>query len=244
MPPIITPGYSFTVNEKVTPDKLNKLVDLATYTGVSVSEVVSSGGRCLDYGSVAPTLERGHIWFDTTPGFEGLKSAFLTASNASFARWLYRTPHWDGVFWAESGATYGIPQFLGGFDNWKNGYYNFQLFDGHAFPRIVPANPAAGEVLPFNNLVCVVPLESRSDPGPVVAAIGGLVPGVFDKSTITLGSFVCVPNVSPGLFTTFQNTGPAVRSLLLGIVMSTAASPSSNPSWLKWVTPAVEDNVT
>jgi hypothetical protein len=206
-----TPGYVFTADEKVTPDKLNALVDNATISGIPATEVIQAPNKELTYGGAVPALEIGRIHYDTTPGFEGLKYAFATASNASFARWLYRTPHFDGVFWADSGASVGAPQFLAGHVR----PICWQAFDGHLFPRIQPALSASAPSQ-CDSLQIVIPLESVAASNPVVCAIMGIVPGKFLTTPLT-GRIVYTSSYTPSGFNAAVNAIPTNRSVIQGM---------------------------
>lgn len=225
----ITPGYHFGPFEQVTPTKLNNMVDLATIDQIPATDIFGSS-QCVPpvFGGATPALHAGQLHYDTTPGFEGLKWAFVSASNGSVARWLYRTPHLDGIFWAASGATQGSPQVIASYIR----PIAFQIFDGHAFPIIVPllTNNSAPSL--SDCLETVIPLESRAAAGPVVAAMRGIVPGKFIDA-ITGNGLVYISSYSPTAMKTAAF--PAVnRSLLLG----NSPAPASGvpgvtlPSWL------------
>jgi hypothetical protein len=221
-----TPGYIFTADEKVTPDKLNALVDNAFVTNLTAAEIVSPPNKELTYGGAVPALEIGRIHYDTTPGFEGLKYAFATASNASFARWLYRTPHFDGVFWADSGASVGAPQFLAGHVRplcWK-------AFDGHLFPRIQPALPSSAPTV-CDSMQIVIPLESVGASNPVVCAILGLVPGKFLNPPLT-GGIVYASSYTPTGFDAVTDTVPVNRSVIYGTSFSGNSPGVTLSSWI------------
>lgn len=215
---VVTPGYRFDQDEKLTPTKLNNLVDLATITNIPSDQIVGSGARPPVYGSVAPSLTRAQIWYDTTPGFEGLKYAFISASNASVAKWMYRTPHWDGIFWADSGATLGVPQVI--FANSNQFGLFVQRFDGMMFPRIQPVWSSS---TPTNGLLgaFVIPMESVTAGKPCVCAMMGYVPGVFNTN-ITSPSNVYASGFTPSSFDTFANGVPRAQSYVLG----TSAAPA------------------
>lgn len=207
----VTPGHNFQQDEKLTPEKLNNLVDLATVTNIPLADVLTSVVP-LTYGSIAPGLTRGAIWYDTTPGYEGLKYAYLSASNASIAKWLYRTPHWDGVFWADSGATLGCPQYLAPVGNVLGGNLWVQ-FDGCMYPRIFPPLPSSTPTS-TDSLAMVIPLESVGASRPCVCAIAGLTPGTF-LSTITAGH-VNISSYTPTGFLGGFNSLPYNRSSFIG----------------------------
>lgn len=208
-----TPGVIFAQDEKVTPEKLNNLVDLATVTNIPIADVLTSVVPPT-YGSTAPGFTRGAIWYDTIPGYEGLKYAYLSASNASVTRWLYRTPHWDGVFWADSGATLGMPQYLAPVGSPLAGNLWVQ-FDGCMYPRIFPPLPSSTPTS-TDSLAMVIPLESVGASRPCVCAICGLVPGVF-LSTITAGLVVSSSYTPTGFLGGF-NSLPFNRSSFLGML--------------------------
>lgn len=231
MAPVVTPGYRFDQDEKVSPTKLNNLVDLATVTNIPQDQVISGGGRPPVYSSTAPTLQRGQIWYDTTPGFEGLKYAFISASNASVSKWLYRTPHWDGIFWADSGATLGVPQVLFANSNLTGGLYIIR-YDGMMFPRMQPpfssSTPTAGLTGAW-----VIPMESVTPSNPCVCAQLGYVPGVFNAA-ITAPANVFASGFTPSRLDTYALGSPIARSYVLG----TSAAPAGSipgvtlASWL------------
>lgn len=210
---VATPGYRFDQDEKVTPTKLNNLVDLATITNIPADQIVGSGARPPVYGSVAPSLTRAQIWYDTTPGFEGLKYAFISASNASIAKWLYRTPHWDGIFWADSGATLGVPQCIFANSNIVGGLF-VQRFDGMMFPRIQPVWSNSSATAGLSG-AWVIPMESVAAAKPCVCAMMGFTPGVF-SAPITAPSHVFASGFTPSSFDTFVGTAPVAKSFVLG----------------------------
>ena len=59
----LTRGYSFTVNEEVTNEKLNSLIDDATISGLEQSDIAGNYGLIVKSGT-APT-DTTAIWFDT-----------------------------------------------------------------------------------------------------------------------------------------------------------------------------------
>jgi len=221
-----TPGYIFEATEKVTPAKLNALVDNATISGIPSSEVIVAPNKELTYGGSVPALEKGRIHYDTTPGFEGLKFAFVSASNASVARWLYRTPHFDGIFWADSGASMGAPQYLAGHVR----PICWQAFDGHLFPRIQPALPSSAPSQ-VDSLQMVVPLESVGASRPVVCAILGLVPGKFLTTPLT-GRIVYSSSYTPMGFDAAVNAIPVNRSVIHGMSFPGGSPDVTLPSWI------------
>lgn len=224
----VLPGYQFSAEEQVTPTKLNRMVDLATVYNIPATEFTGGGFQPLAYGSVTPTLARGVIHYDTTPGYEGLKYAFVSASNASVARWLYRTPHFDGIFWAVSGATMALPQVLAAFI--KPACFN--IYDGNWFPYIHPLLGAASHASLSDNCQVLIPLESRADPGPVACAMLGLVPGAFAATPVS-GGLIYINSFDPVGLATALNTLPVNRSIVVGLGAYPAALPSAtNPSWL------------
>lgn len=222
------PGYRFTQGEQVTPTKLNQMVDLAQIINIPGSEVVLTPNKELSYGGATPALERGRVHYDTTPGYEGLKYAFVSASSASVARWLYRTPHVDGVFWAASGSTLGLPQILAGFAK----PFPAQLYDGCLFPLIHPLLGVASGSSLSDNLQLLIPLEGRSSPGPVACAIMGLVPGVFGATPASLG-LLFLDSTDPTSIRNNLHTIPALWSLLIGPPIPPGPIPSASElSWL------------
>jgi|SRR5262245_16647179 len=226
----VTLGQHFAQDEQVTPEKLNNLVDLATITNIPLADVLTGPVVPAFYGSTAPTLRRGQMWYDTTPGYEGFKYAFLSASNSSVSKWLYRTPHWDGIFWADSGATLGCPQYLAPADRPSSGNL-WVLYDGHMFPRMVPPLPASNPS-GSDSLACVIPLESVAASRPCVCAIVGMAPGNF-LSTITAGHVVISSYTPTGFLGGFHSL-PFNRSSFLGLGAAPIGSNPgvSFPSWL------------
>lgn len=239
MPARIIPGYHFGQNEQVSPAKLNRILDLAQIVDIPIADVVPATSKELVYGGSTPALERGRIHYDITPGFEGLKWAFISASFASISRWLYRTPHLDGIFWADSGATYGLPQYIAGHVAWTGCF--FKLYDGCIFPRVLPAEPASDPIVP-HNLGMVIPLESRTSPGPIAAAVRGIVPGVW-LGTAASNGMVYSSSYTPTGFNAVVDTIPVNQSAIFGVLSAPPGGVPgiTLPSWLYWGT-ALQDS--
>lgn len=233
MPAQFTPGYIFEETEEVSPTKLNNLVDLATLTGLGVSEFGGGTAGILVYGSTAPPLERGKLWYDTNAGSEGLKFAWVSATNGSVSKWLYATPRRDTLVWTNTAVSMGMPLFIGrpGFRHIGN---EFIVFDGSIFPMASSHQGASGA-----DPMMVIPVEHASASRPVQCAWAGFVKGIFGNSPLTGGNRVHTRFDNPQQFR--DDTIPS-RGMTWGIQhLSTAAAVSDVPFTLWGFGPAYED---
>lgn len=173
-------GYSFTNGEKVTPAKLHALIDSAAITGLSASHFANSSTcQILYYGPTAPSPYLGRLWYDTTPGSEGLKYAFVSPSNASISAWLYRTPRLECMCLLASsavsqGATLFIPHTL-------VGQPSTAVYDGLVLPLVEQVANAT-----FPGSAYFVAAESAQGLGSAVKCIAmGPAPNTVFGNTVT-----------------------------------------------------------
>lgn len=176
-----TRGTTFASDAKLTPAGLNALVEAATVTDVSLSEL-GADFRSMFYGNSDPGLTNARIWYDTTAGQEGLKYAYVSPSNASVAAWLYATPRREAIYWCNTAVSVGSPLMLGRRSDLETSVA-LHLFDGLGLMKVYTASGSTGatEASP----VVVVAMESRSDAGPLRCAWAGLIPADTFSSNVT-----------------------------------------------------------
>ena len=230
-----TPGFTFHDGDKVHPADLNNLIDQASLTGLGATNFAGTGAGLIFYGNTAPPLQRGALWYDTTVGSEGLKVAYISASNGSFARWLYMTPRREGVFWTVSSCSLGFPMFLN-----RSGFaisgHQWNQFDGCKFDRIFLYDAASGP-----NGAMVIPTESASASSPVVCAWAGLVRCTFGNNPLAAKDPVFTNYQTPGTFTA---GGVAASAHVWGVQLeafSQAGQPANPTAILHGAGPAIED---
>lgn len=175
----LTRGITFANNERLTPAKLNNLINQTVLNDIQSSDF-DADFQTYYYGPSAPGVTLGRCWYDTTSGSEGLKFAFLSASNASVKGWLHAFPRREAYYWCATSCSLGTPLFVGS-RKYETDLTDRQwtLYDGSIFPNVtpLPASASAEGLSP----AMVVAMESRTGSGPVKAAWCGLIPA--DVST-------------------------------------------------------------
>lgn len=172
MPPVITPGFSFTSGEKVTPGKLHDLVDTCTAGDIPRSEISLGDVTEPSYGTDRPTCAPPRIHYDTTPGLEGLYFAWSSGSNASVCGWLCAMPRRECYCWAASAASAYTPVYPRIPHDAAGDYrYGIKDYDGTIFPFVWPHPGGSG---PHDNVFLT--LESVDADKPVKCMWAGLVP--------------------------------------------------------------------
>lgn len=171
-----TRGFTFETDEKLTPSKLNLLVDQGTVTGIDLDELGPELSSIF-YTDTDPGATIARMWYDTTSGSEGQKFAYCTPSNASVCDWLYATPRREGYFFAPTSVSFGTPLFIGRRNDMDTGVglqSAITIFDGAPMPRVFPASGNAS----FTGIQAglVVALQSVSGAQPVKCAWAGIVP--------------------------------------------------------------------
>lgn len=198
-----TPGITFRDDgTKYSPTDFNNLVDQASLTGLSATNFAGGTAGLIFYGNTAPPLQRGAFWYDTSVGSEGLKVAFISASNASISKWLYLTPRRECIVWTETRVSLGYPLFYNraGF---AIGGHQWVTYDGMRFDRVFYYDAASGP-----HPLMVIPTESVAGSGPVTCMWAGIVPtAVFGNSPLAAGSFVFTNYATPG---TFQDSNQGI----------------------------------
>lgn len=180
----ITRGRTFRTGEKLTPARLNSLIEQATVTNIASAEL-GSAFRSMFYSDTDPGATHGRIWFDTTAGAEGLKYAWLSPSNASIADWLYATPRREAYYYAATRVSLGSPLFIGNPQDLTD-EMAIEKYDGAGLLKVYPAagSTAATDISP----ALVVAMESVTEAGPIKCAWAGLVPLLTQDSQATLGN--------------------------------------------------------
>jgi hypothetical protein len=217
----ITRGYSFVDGEQVSPSKLNQLVNGAVLSGVEASEL-DDGLMPYFYSDSSPGLTHGRLWFDTTPGQEGMKYAFVSPSNASVAGWCYLTPRREAYFWTNSAVSAGQPLCISRTQFAVTGLHA-RIFDGLFFPTVWAYSAHSGGSWAYPSWV--VATEAAPADSPVRCAWIGAVPVWTGSSDLTAGNPLFVNVQSNNL--SWKNGAPSQRSLVLGSVLHSTSNPTA-----------------
>lgn len=207
-----TRGNTFASDDKVTPAGLNSLVESATVTNVSLSELGVSF-KSIFYSDVDPGVTDGRIWYDTTAGQEGLKYAFISPSNASVAGWLYATPRREAYYWADTSVSVGSPLFIAHRNNTEtqlaaHAYDGLMLLKAYLVTGSTDAT-GSGPVL-------VVSQESRTGAGPVKCAWAGLIPADTFNSQVTQHYPLFIDHHDALAFKSLINTPSSILTNIVG----------------------------
>jgi len=207
-----TRGYTFEPDEKLSPGKLNQLIENATVSNITAAELGPDFSRIF-YTNADPGCTYARIWYDTLPGHEGLKYSFVSPSNASICGWLYATPRREGYYWAETSVSNGTPCFVGSTFTVEN-WVAYHKYDGTALLKIHPAvgSTTASEATP----ALVVTTESRSGAGPVRAAWAGLINANTHQSQVTFGNPIFIDHHVADRFTSLIPTPTTIKTSLKG----------------------------
>ena len=238
----ITRGISFSDGEQVTPTKLNNLINTATLGNVSASDL-GVNVRTFFYGSSAPPISQGTIWYDTTPGSEGLKYAFISPSSGSVAGYCYLMPRREAYFWTESAVSAGMPLIVARTSFAISGLHA-KVYDGLALPSVwyYSAHTGGSWAYPY----VVVSMESVAVAGnPVKCAWAGLIPAWTGGSDVTAANMFLVNIENNNL--SFQNAASGAvpqRQMVIGTVLHNTSNPTfSAPNFLLWGTGCVHEDI-
>lgn len=187
-----TRGYSFGSTEQLTPAKMNQLINDGSLADISEADI---GGDFAFYhhGDTAPSVSMSPgVWYDTTPGQEGLKFYHWSPSNASLSAWLYATPRREAYYYCSSPVSMGTPLFVS-----KVNEAGWSDYDGLSLPTVWLAGDRE-EITP----TVVVAMESVAQAGPIKCAWTGVIPADTFGSQVSLGDLLYIDPDAPTKFKT------------------------------------------
>lgn len=196
-------GYTFGSAEQLTPQKMNQLINDGSLSNITEADI---GGDFAFYyhGDTAPSVSMSPgVWYDTTPGSEGLKYYYWSPSNASISSWLYATPRREAYYYCSSPVSMGTPLFV-----FKSDSAGWSDYDGLSLPTVWLAGDRS-ELTP----AVVVAMESVAAAGPVKCAWSGIVPADTFGSQVSLGDLLYVDPDAPTKFKT-GSFNPWARGLI------------------------------
>lgn len=220
-----TRGNTFAADETVSPGNLNALVENATVTNISLSEL-GAAFKAIFYTDTDPGVTSARVWYDTTAGQAGLKYGFVSPSTASVAGWLYATPRREAYYWAATAVSVGSPLFVARADDVES-EMAAHFFDGLALLKVYPAagSTAATETSP----ALVIATESVTGGNPVKCAWAGLVPFNTADSNVSINSPLYVDNRAASVFTSEVDAESDITTSLAGYWHLDGASGATRP---------------
>lgn len=196
-------GYTFKTTEQLSPAKMNSLINDGSLGDITEDDIGGDFGF-YSHGDTAPSVSMApSVWYDTTPGAEGLKYNYWSPSNASISAWLYATPRREAYYYCSSPVSMGTPLFV-----FKVGEAGWSDYDGLSLPTVWLAGDRS-EITP----ACVVAMESVAAAGPVKCAWSGIIPADTFGSQVSLGDLLYVDPDAPTKFKT-GSFNPWARGLV------------------------------
>jgi hypothetical protein len=192
-----TKGKTFESDEKLTPAKLNALIDNGTVTNIGLSDLGPSL-QSYFHGVGDPGVTAPRIWFDGSPGFRSLKYGFHSPSSASVCGWLTALPYREAYYWASTRVSYGTPLFAGRRIDVESNVA-MHKYDGLNMMKVYHAlgSTNASE----SQMPLVVATESAAGAGPIRCAWAGLVPALTYDSHVSLADPLFIDHHNAARFT-------------------------------------------
>lgn len=176
-----TRGRTFEPDEKLTPAKLNALIDRATVTDIGVDDLGPSL-QSYFHTSADPGVTVPRVWFDDSANNGRLRYGWASPSSASVLGWLVALPYREAYYWASTRVSYGTPLFVGRKNDAESQVCQHK-YDGFNFIKVYHASGSTGAT--ESQLPLVVATESVSGEGPIRCAFAGLVPAFTYGSQVT-----------------------------------------------------------